>query len=157
MSTMKQISDPAGPTQLRRTERERHGAGRGRGSSMEQTWFALGCVLMVAGVVAGAFAAHGLKDRISADHLDVWQTAARYHIYHALALLGVAYATARWRGVLPAMAGWLFVGGIVLFSGSLYVLAITGAKWLGAITPLGGLCFLVGWGALAIAAWRGAD
>lgn len=123
---------------------------------MEQTWFVAGCVLMALGVAAGAFAAHSLKHRLSADDLEVWQTAARYHIYHALALLGVAYAAYRWGGGgLTAAAGWLFVAGIALFSGSLYVLAVSGVKWLGAITPLGGLCFLAGWGCLALAAWRG--
>ncbi len=122
---------------------------------MEQTWFTLGCLLMVLGVAAGAFAAHGLKGRLSTDDLEIWQTAARYHVYHALALLAVAYAATRWPGNLIATAGWLFVAGVVLFSGSLYVLAFSGVKWLGAVTPLGGLCFLAGWGSLAVAAWRG--
>lgn len=122
---------------------------------MEQTWFAIGCVLMVLGVAAGAFAAHGLKARLSADDLEIWQTGARYHIYHALALLAVAYAAARWGSGLTTLAGWLFIGGVVLFSGSLYLLALSGVKWLGAITPLGGLCFLAGWISLTVAAWRG--
>ncbi len=122
---------------------------------MEQTWFAIGCALMVIGVAAGAFAAHGLKGRLSVDDLDIWQTAARYHVYHALALLAVAYAAVRWPGSLVTTAGGLFIAGIVLFSGSLYVLALSGVKWLGAVTPLGGLCFLAGWASLAAAAWRG--
>lgn len=122
---------------------------------MEGQWFALGCALMVLGVAAGAFAAHGLKGRLSTDNLDVWQTAARYHIYHALGLLAVAWATTRWSSGLVPAAGWLFVAGIVLFAGSLYVLALTDIKVLGAITPLGGLCFLTGWASLGLAAWRG--
>jgi uncharacterized membrane protein YgdD (TMEM256/DUF423 family) len=122
---------------------------------MEQTWFTLGCALMVLGIGAGAFAAHSLKGQLSADNLEIWQTAARYHIYHALALLAVAYAATRWQGSLTTVAGWLFVAGIALFSGSLYVLAISGVKWLGAVTPLGGLCFLAGWVSLAVAAFRG--
>lgn len=122
---------------------------------MEGQWFAAGCALMVLGVAAGAFAAHGLKGRLSADDLDIWQTGARYHIYHALGLLAVAYASTRWNAGLVAAAGWLFVAGIVLFSGSLYLLAVTDTKVLGAITPLGGLCFLAGWCSLGLAAWKG--
>src|SRR5438045_6478149 len=112
---------------------------------MEQAWFAAGCGLMVLAVIAGAFAAHGLKSHLSADDLDVWQTGARYHAYHAIGLIAVAYAAARWQSSLSSLAGWLFVAGIVLFSGSLYLLAVSSVKWLGAITPLGGLCFIGGW------------
>lgn len=122
---------------------------------MEGQWFALGCALMVLGVAAGAFAAHGLKGRLSTDNYDVWQTAARYHVYHALGLLAVGWAATRWSSGLVSAAGWLFVAGIVLFAGSLYVLALTDIKVLGAITPLGGLCFLAGWVCLGLAAWRG--
>lgn len=132
------------------------GAGTFNGRlSMEQTWFVLGCVLMALGVLAGAFAAHGLKAHLSSDDLEIWQTGARYHIYHALALFAVAYAATRWHSGLTTAAGWLFVAGIILFAGSLYVLAVSGVKWLGAITPLGGACFLFGWGCLALAALRG--
>jgi uncharacterized membrane protein YgdD (TMEM256/DUF423 family) len=122
---------------------------------MEQTWFALGCGFMLLGVLAGAFATHGLKPHLSADNLDIWQTGARYHIYHALALLAVAYAATRWTSGLVTAAGWLFVAGILIFAGSLYLLAVTNVKWLGAITPLGGACLIFGWGALALAAVRG--
>ena len=107
--------------------------------------------MMLLGVMAGAFAAHSLKARLSADSLEIWQTGARYHIYHALALLAVAYAAARWHSGLVTVAGWLFVAGIVLFAGSLYVLALTNIRDLGRITPLGGVCFLVGWGLLCCA------
>ena len=120
----------------------------------EQGWFAGGSVLMLLAVFAGAFATHGLKPRISADALDWWQTGARYHAYHALALLAVAYAAARWSSGIVTVAGWLFVAGIVVFSGSLYLMAVSGAKWLGAITPLGGVCFIAGWVSLAIAVLR---
>lgn len=126
-----------------------------KGRAMEQTWFALGAVFALLAVAFGAFAAHSLKGHLSADDLSVFETGARYQMYHALALLAVAYASYRWGGGLTSVAGWLFVAGIILFSGSLYALAISGVKLLGAITPLGGLCFLAGWVCLAIAAWRG--
>jgi uncharacterized membrane protein YgdD (TMEM256/DUF423 family) len=121
---------------------------------VDRTFFALGCLLAFLGIGLGAFAAHGLKGHISAHDLDVFETAARYQMYHALALLAVAWAVTRWPGRAVNRAGWLFVAGVVLFSGSLYLLAVTDAKWLGAITPLGGLGFLVGWASLAWAAWR---
>lgn len=108
-------------------------------------------------VALGAFGAHGLKQRLSADLLAVYQTGVQYHFYHTFALLAVgllmlhmpANASLRWSGIL-------FVAGIVIFSGSLYVLSLTGVKWLGAITPLGGVAFLVAWLLLARAAWTGA-
>ncbi len=121
---------------------------------MERLWFALGSLLTMSAVMTGAFAAHALEDRLSPDDLDTWQTAARYHIYHALALLAVAWAAERWGGGLVTAAGWLFVVGILLFSGSLYALSISGVRALGAITPLGGLCFIIGWALLALAAIR---
>src|SRR5215470_5464769 len=105
-------------------------------------------------VAAGAFAAHGLKSRLEPDLLAVFETGARYQMYHGLALFVVAWAIARWPESGAALAGWLFVAGIVVFSGSLYLLAVTGVRWLGAITPLGGLAFLAGWGVLAWAALR---
>jgi uncharacterized membrane protein YgdD (TMEM256/DUF423 family) len=84
----------------------------------------------------------------------VFETGVRYHLVHGLALLGVAWATSRWPNAWVASAGWLFVAGIVIFSGSLYVLSVTGVRWLGAITPIGGLCFTVGWLVLAVGAMR---
>ncbi len=122
---------------------------------MERTWFGLGAALALLGVITGAFAAHGLRDRISTDNLDTWETAARYHLIHAVALLAVGYAAERWGGGLTTAAGWLFVAGIGLFSGSLYVLSTSGIRALGAITPLGGLCFILGWGCLVATAIRG--
>lgn len=117
-------------------------------------WFVTGAVLCGLGVLLGAFGAHGLRDRLATDMLAVYETGVRYHLNHALGLLAVAWATSRWPNVWIGSAGWLFVAGIVLFSGSLYLLAITGIRWLGAITPLGGLCFLAGWIALAVGALR---
>lgn len=116
--------------------------------------------LIVAGAVdaalavgLGAFAAHGLKDRLDATALAVFETGARYQMYHALAIVLCGTLVARYPAAQPA--GWIFQLGIVLFSGSLYALALTGIKPLGAITPFGGVAFLVGWAWLAYAAWRG--
>jgi uncharacterized membrane protein YgdD (TMEM256/DUF423 family) len=116
---------------------------------------ALAALCMFAGVAAGAFGAHGLKGRIDAEMLGVWQTGVQYHLVHALGLFAVAWLRTRHpqARLLPA-AGWLMFAGIVLFSGSLYVLALTGLRWLGAITPLGGLAFLLAWAMTAWAAWR---
>jgi uncharacterized membrane protein YgdD (TMEM256/DUF423 family) len=116
---------------------------------MDRTFFALGAVLAGVAVAAGAFGAHGLRDRLAPEMLAVFETAVRYQMYHALALLVVAWATTRWPESAAGLAGWLFTAGIAIFSGSLYVLALSGIRWLGAITPLGGVCFLAGWGVLA--------
>jgi uncharacterized membrane protein YgdD (TMEM256/DUF423 family) len=121
---------------------------------MDRVFFGLGSLLAGLAVVAGAFGAHGLRERLAPDLLAVFETAARYQMYHALGLLAVAWATTRWPESGAGLAGWLFVAGIVVFSGSLYLLALSGARWLGAITPLGGLCFLAGWALLAGSAWR---
>lgn len=121
---------------------------------MTKLFFGLGAALALLAVAAGAFGAHGLRARLSQDMLAVWETAAQYQMYHALALLAVAWASGRWPGGLVTGAGWAFVAGIVVFSGSLYVLALSGVRWLGAITPLGGLAFLAGWAMLVMAAWR---
>ena len=119
---------------------------------MDRTFFMLGALAGVTAVAIGAFAAHGLKGKLPADLFDVFEVGARYHMYHALALLGTAWAATRWPGAATTWAGWLFVAGIVLFSGSLYTLAVTGIRPLGAITPLGGVCFIAGWVALGWAA-----
>lgn len=102
----------------------------------------------------GAFAAHGLKSRLDANLLATFEVGVRYQMYHALALLGVAWACTRFPNSFIVAAGWLFLAGIVVFSGSLYILALTGVRWLGAITPLGGLAFLAGWICLAWAALK---
>jgi uncharacterized membrane protein YgdD (TMEM256/DUF423 family) len=122
---------------------------------MERTFFALGALLAGLGVALGAFGAHALKARLAPDMLAVWETGVRYQIYHALALLAVAWALARWPGGAVQASGWLFVAGTLLFSGSLYALALTGVRGLGAVTPLGGAAWIVGWGCLAWGAWRG--
>jgi uncharacterized membrane protein YgdD (TMEM256/DUF423 family) len=119
---------------------------------VDRTFFAVGAVSGLLAVGLGAFAAHGLKGKLPADLFDVFEVGARYHMYHALALLGTAWAVTRWPGPAATAAGWLFIAGTVLFSGSLYALAVTGVRTLGAITPLGGVCFLAGWVALAWAA-----
>jgi uncharacterized membrane protein YgdD (TMEM256/DUF423 family) len=117
-------------------------------------FFAIGSVSAFIAVAAGAFGAHGLKSRLSADMLAVFEVAARYQMYHALALIACAWAITRWPGTLTVASGWLFVAGTVVFSGSLYLLSLTGLRWLGAITPLGGLALLAGWLCLAAAAVR---
>ena len=121
---------------------------------MDRLFFGLGALSAILGVGAGAFGAHALRARLMAEHLAVFETAARYQMYHALGLLAVAWAATRWPGALPVWAGWLFVAGTVLFSGSLYILALTGIRWCGAVTPLGGLAFLVGWVCLGLSAVR---
>ena len=105
-------------------------------------------------VAAGAFGAHALRARLPPDLLAVFETGARYQMYHALALLFVAWAASRWAGDALLLAGWLFISGTILFSGSLYALALTGMRWMGAITPLGGAAFLFGWLSLAWGAWK---
>lgn len=98
-----------------------------------------------AGVALGAFGAHSLEAALSPEMLAVFETGVRYQMYHAFALCAAAWGWARWPSRPFALAGGLFVAGIVVFSGSLYLLAISGVRWLGAITPLGGLAFLAGW------------
>jgi uncharacterized membrane protein YgdD (TMEM256/DUF423 family) len=120
---------------------------------MERVFFGLGAISAGLAVALGAFAAHGLRSRISPEALQTFETGARYHMYHALALLAVAWAATRWPGGAVTAAGWLFVAGTLLFSGSLYLLAVTGVRILGAITPFGGLAFILGWLALTWAAW----
>jgi uncharacterized membrane protein YgdD (TMEM256/DUF423 family) len=120
---------------------------------MEKLFFLLATIMGGLAVVLGAFGAHGLKGRIDPELLVTFEIGVRYQMYHALALLAVART--RLAGARLQMAsGWMFVSGIVLFSGSLYVLTLTGERWLGAITPLGGLAFIVGWLCLALAGWR---
>lgn len=122
---------------------------------MDRIFFALGSLSGFLGVAAGAFGAHALKGRLGADMLVVFETGARYQMYHALALLAVGWACTRWPGAVLTASGWLFVAGTVLFSGSLYALSLSGVRSLGAITPVGGLAFLAGWLCLAWAAWKG--
>jgi uncharacterized membrane protein YgdD (TMEM256/DUF423 family) len=119
-------------------------------------FFAIGSISGGLAVALGAFGAHVLKGRLTADMLANFETGVRYEMYHALALLAVAWAANRWPdSSLPVAAGWLFVAGTLFFSGSLYVMALTRLRWLGAITPLGGVAFVAGWACLLLAAWRG--
>jgi len=118
---------------------------------MANTFMLIGSLAGFLGVAAGAFGAHALRNRLSPDMLGVFETAVRYQMYHAFALLITAAAIARVGDArLLSLAGWSFLTGIVLFSGSLYALALTGISGLGAITPIGGLLFLLGWASLAI-------
>ena len=110
-------------------------------------WGIAGSCLMFLGVSAGAFGAHGLKSKLTPEMMAVYQTAVQYHVWHALLLFVIAGFAARSKTFV--WAGDFYLAGIILFSGSLYVLALTGTKWLGAITPIGGLCFLVGHALLA--------
>jgi uncharacterized membrane protein YgdD (TMEM256/DUF423 family) len=121
---------------------------------MERTFLALGAISAAISVAAGAFGAHALKARLPEDLLAVFETGARYQMFHALGLVAAAWAAARFPGAAAAWAGWLFVAGTVLFSGSLYALALSGVRALGAVTPLGGVAFMAGWVALAVAALR---
>ena len=121
--------------------------------TFERKWLVLGALLAGSSVAFGAFGAHGLRGLVSADLLANFETAARYQMYHALALLAVAFLSARSAHARATnLAGWLFVVGVVIFSGSLYVMTFTGLRWLGAITPIGGAALIGGWISLAAAA-----
>jgi uncharacterized membrane protein YgdD (TMEM256/DUF423 family) len=124
---------------------------------MDRLFISIGALSGFVAVAAGAFGAHALRDRLSADMLQVFQTGVTYQMYHALALVGVGMLLARYSidgSPWLSAAGWLFIVGSVLFSGSLYLLSLSGTTWLGAVTPLGGVAFLAGWLALAISIWR---
>lgn len=121
---------------------------------MVRTFFIIGALSACAGVAAGAFGAHGLKTRLSPEMLSVFEVGVRYQMYHAFALMAAAWAQTRWPSSLIALGGWLFVIGTALFSGSLYLLSLSGMHWPGMITPLGGLAILAGWICMAWAVWR---
>jgi uncharacterized membrane protein YgdD (TMEM256/DUF423 family) len=121
---------------------------------VDRAFFLLGSVSAGLGVALGAFAAHGLRGRLDVDMLTVFETGVRYQMYHALALLALGWASTRWPGTATSAAGWCFVAGTIVFSGSLYALSLTGQRWLGAITPFGGLAFLAGWLLLVGHLWR---
>jgi uncharacterized membrane protein YgdD (TMEM256/DUF423 family) len=122
---------------------------------MERVFLGLGAVFAFIGVAAGAFGAHALQTRLAPERLATFEVAVRYQMYHALALFAVAWAATRWPVSAVNAAGWLFVFGILVFSGTVYGLALGGPRWLGAITPIGGLSFLVGWAILAWTVLRG--
>lgn len=121
---------------------------------MDRLFLIIAALSGAVSVGAGAFGAHALRARLEPRLLEVFQTGAQYQMYHALALVGVAWVASRWPGTLSTASGWLFVAGTVLFSGSLYAMALTGVRALGAITPLGGVCFIAGWVTLALAVMR---
>lgn len=121
---------------------------------MERTFTFIGALCAGLGVALGAFAAHALADRLEPGRLAVFETGVRYQLVHALAILFTAFHCRRAPGRLGAAAGWLFIAGIVLFSFSLYALAVSGARGYGAVTPFGGVSFLAGWVCLAISALR---
>jgi uncharacterized membrane protein YgdD (TMEM256/DUF423 family) len=118
---------------------------------MDRTFLFVGALAGFLAVAFGAFGAHALRSRLTPELLAAFETGVRYQMYHALAIVAVGLILARSGGWLFATAGWLFTAGIVLFSGSLYVLALTGVTTFGAITPIGGLLFLAGWGCLLVA------
>lgn len=122
---------------------------------MIRTFFLLGGILGALAVAAGAFGAHALRDRLAPERLVQWELAARYQMYHALALLAVAWASERF-GSSVNLAGWLFLFGTLVFCGTVYALALGSPRWFGAITPFGGLSLILGWLVLAIAAFRSA-
>ena len=120
-----------------------------------KTFLLLGSLAMMFAVGLGAFGAHGLKDKLPADMLAAYRTGIEYHFYHALGLLALGLIAARLpASVLVKWSGWLMAAGIVLFSGSLYLLALTGTRWLGAITPIGGAAWIIAWALLAAAIIR---
>lgn len=122
---------------------------------VDRLWLGFGAGFALLAVALGAFGAHALRTRLDAHYLDVFETAVRYQVYHALALLLLAALAPQLSAGPAAWAGRLFVAGVIFFSGSLYLLALTGATWLGAVTPLGGVCFLAGWALLFYAGLRG--
>ncbi len=121
-------------------------------NSVDRLFFIVGSLSAFTGVALGAFAAHGLKARVAPDLLLIFETGVRYQMYHAFALLAVAWACTRWPGKLVNASGWLFVAGTIIFSGSLYALSLSGERWLGVMTPVGGIAMLAGWLCLAGAA-----
>jgi uncharacterized membrane protein YgdD (TMEM256/DUF423 family) len=122
---------------------------------MDRLFFALGSLIGFLGVGLGAFGAHALKARLDPDLLATFEVGVRYQMYHALALLAVGWAHTRWPGAVLTASGWLFVAGTAVFSGSLYALSLSGMRWLGTITPIGGVALLAGWLCLAWAVWKG--
>lgn len=125
---------------------------------MERKLIAIGSLLGGLAVALGAFGAHGLRDILAPSALDTFETGVRYQFYHAVAIILAGLVLGRYPNAkLANTAGWLFVIGTAIFSGSLYILTITGLRWLGAITPIGGVAFIIGWACLALAVWRGKE
>ena len=126
------------------------------GRSSAQRFLALGSILAGLGVAAGAFGAHALKEILDAPMLQVFETATRYVMYHAFGLCIVSWAIDRYPEQRLEKSGWFFLIGILLFSGSLYMVSLAGIRWMGAVTPIGGLAFMTGWLLLAWGVWRDA-
>lgn len=124
-------------------------------TTLQQIFFAAGSLLGFIGVAAGAFGAHLLKSKISIESLNVFEVGVRYQMYHALALMGLAALLGFFPSTWLAVAGWLFIFGSVIFSGSLYILVFSGIRYWGAVTPIGGLCLLFGWLSLLLGALFG--
>jgi len=122
---------------------------------MDKLFLMIGALSGAMSVAAGAFGSHGLRAKLEPRLLEVFETAARYQMYHALALIAVAWAATRWPGSTINASGWLFVAGTVIFSGSLYAYTLTGTRTFAMITPIGGVCFVLGWILLALAARNG--
>jgi uncharacterized membrane protein YgdD (TMEM256/DUF423 family) len=124
-------------------------------TTSSKLFLSAGGLMALAAVALGAFGAHALKGRLSAEMLAVWHTGVEYHVYHALGLLAVGLVAAQLpESALLKWSGWLMLAGIVLFSGSLYALALSGERWLGAIMPVGGIAFLVAWALFVVAVLR---
>ncbi|MEL4893934.1 DUF423 domain-containing protein [Crocosphaera sp. Alani8] len=123
---------------------------------MSKIFLFIGSILAALSVAGGAFASHALKNKLSDRYLEIFETGTRYQMYHALGLVLIALLLTRveMAPVTMISAGYAFIIGVLIFSGSLYALSLTGIKWLGAITPIGGVAFIIGWLSLAIAAWR---
>lgn len=120
-----------------------------------KTFFLIGSAYGLLGVTAGAFGAHALKSKLAPELAHAFEVAVRYQMYHALALLAVAWAVTQFHDTFATAAGWFFVLGTLVFSGSLYALALSGIKLWGAVTPMGGLLLLAGWGSLMMAVVKG--
>ena len=122
---------------------------------MQKLFLTIGSILMALAVGLGAFGAHGLKEMLTDEMLDIFETGVKYHFYHAIGLLIVGLvAQLVPNSSLLQWSGWLMFAGIIIFSGSLYILSIAGIRWMGAITPIGGLCFIIAWILLALASWQ---
>jgi len=123
---------------------------------MDKVFIIIGSILGASAVALGAFGAHGLKNIVALERLETWDKAVRYQMYHALGMLALAWLITHWpaQAKVITVGGWLFLAGVILFSGSLYTLVLSGVKWLGAITPLGGVALVAGWLCMVIAAWK---
>lgn len=131
-----------------------NGINTGLSSGLGKQWVMIGALSAFFAVALGAFGAHGLRDKLTAESMSIYQTAVHYHFIHALALVALGIWSAQNPSLDTQLSGWAFTLGIVIFSGSLYALAVTQLRFLGAITPIGGVSFLVGWVGFVFLAWR---